>query len=333
MTEDKKESKSKYQFDLSDGFGKEDIGGIFVGFWRLIKKLLVIILYPYVWLYRMLQRSSGFIRAKDSDKPLTEAQKNYVESFPMFFILFGLFIGILGGILLAIGASDAIASFLNEFDLDMIINTAVWWISLLLELILWIIGLDSNGIWPATETKVERIGIIDIFREGFVILYNMLLENALLTFIGISVVGFVIVLVVLLISETGIVGKMFSTTSRFYKIIIGTPRAAYDRLNNAFISINNVVAGIVIGRDRLDNRTLAFHKKVVSVSLALGLYTFIGGIFVSATQDVGNQANQILFFIIILIAFGFGVGIVEMWLVARILDSFSRGKYTILEEV
>ena len=88
MTEDVK--KSRYSFDLSDGFGKEDIRAIFSGIWGFIVGILKIIFWPYVWISRVIGRSVRFIRVKATDNPLSSDERAFIESIPGFFIISGM---------------------------------------------------------------------------------------------------------------------------------------------------------------------------------------------------------------------------------------------------
>ena len=59
------------------------------------QKILTIILYPYFWMGRMVNRSVAFLRSKkDPNSALEPAERDFVETIPGFFILSGIFIGI-----------------------------------------------------------------------------------------------------------------------------------------------------------------------------------------------------------------------------------------------
>ena len=108
----------KYTFDLSDGLQKEDFFAIFVSIWTFIKLIFKLIFYPYVWILRMFGRSIRFVRTKDaSEKPLNEDERSFMESIPTFFVLLGFFMGLLLGIVVAIGASEKINAFFVLYNL------------------------------------------------------------------------------------------------------------------------------------------------------------------------------------------------------------------------
>ncbi|MFW9995986.1 MAG: hypothetical protein ACFFD4_28355 [Candidatus Odinarchaeota archaeon] len=327
--------KSDYRFDLSDGFTFSDIGGIMVGIWKAIKKLFIIILYPYVWLYRMLTRSYRFFRvpAGPGDRLLLAEERKFVEALPAFFIMFGLFTAVAAGVIVVFGYTELVNTLINGFNLQLVLDVIAWWLAFILEVSLWIIGLDTyeNG------EKIERFGIIDIIRESFTLMFNIFLKDAVLTFIGITVIGFVLVVALLLVSETRIITMVIDAAKKVYDFITSTPQRIYDSLNSLFMGINSTISAIIIGGVRLEGRTVAYFRKVVVVALALGIYTFLGGIFVVATHPVdlsttNGKMDLALFFMFVLITFGLGVGIVEMAIITRVLDIVSRGKYTVAGE-
>ena len=129
-------TQEKYRFDLSDGFGKEDIFAIFKGFWNIIAFFLKLILFPYVWILRMLSRSVRFIKSREAgNKPLTEDEQLFMESTPTFFILVGFFIGLLVAVFVALFGTDAVNTFLEKLSLDTVIEAIGWWLMLILEII------------------------------------------------------------------------------------------------------------------------------------------------------------------------------------------------------
>jgi len=73
----------RYTFDLSDGFGREDIFAVFAAIWNFIKFILKIIFYPYVWMLRMFGRSIRFVRTKEAaEKPLNEDELRFIAKYP-----------------------------------------------------------------------------------------------------------------------------------------------------------------------------------------------------------------------------------------------------------
>ncbi len=62
------------------------------------------------------------------------------------------------------------------------------------------------------------------------------------------------------------------------------------------------------------------------LTFGLGIYTFLAGIAVGVTtpQDV---LDPIPYIFAVILGLGLGVGLVEMFLIVRILDIVSRNKY------
>lgn len=331
-------SEEKYRFDLSDGFGKEDIFAIFTSIWRAIAFVLKVILFPYVWILRMLSRSVRFIKSKKAgDKPLTEDEKRFMESLPTFFILVGFFIGLLYAVFIVVFGTDALDSFFSNLQLDQPLEIIQWWLLLFIEIILWIIGLDTyftlnesitNTFHQVEGTKVFRFGLVDVIRVSFEFIAELFTSDPLLLFFGIGIVGVVIAIVWIVISETGIVSGLISLVVRIYRLFRDTPGKAYNKVFNMYLGFNKRLSSFVIGTNRIENNHRSFHKKITVYSLGLGIWTFLGGIFVYASQDLGGDVTlQIFFIMIVLIVFGLGVGIVEMLLIVQFLDRISGGKY------
>jgi len=320
-------TKGTYRFDLSDGFGKDDIFAILGGLWYLIIGLLKVILWPYVWIFREFGRSFRFVQAKDaSNKPLNEDERIFMESIPTFFVAIGLFLGIFVGVFYAIFGSDAIESFIQSISLDYIIGGIVWFLGLGLEIILWIIGLDTG----TGADKIERFGIVDIIRTIFEIIVGIFTQDAVLLFLGIGIIGVLIAVIWIVISETGIVSAVISTIRKTFHFLRTAPKKVFDKGNNIFMAFNRKLAAFVIGTERLENRTVSFHRKILLYSLGLGLWSLLGGLVTLASQpEFSETALQVGFILVVLTFFGFGVGIVEMFLITRFLDIVSRGKYTI----
>ena len=137
----------KYTFDLSDGFGREDFFAIFIAIWNFIKFILKVIFYPYVWILRMFGRSIRFVRTKEAaNKSLNEDERRFMESIPTFFVLMGFFVGLLLGIVVAIGASDSISDFFETLSLDKLTLTVGWWFLLFFEIVFTVVGWGDHDI-------------------------------------------------------------------------------------------------------------------------------------------------------------------------------------------
>ena len=324
----------KYTFDLSDGLQREDFFAIFVSIWTSIKLIFKLIFYPYVWILRMFGRSIRFVRTKDaSEKPLNEDERSFMESIPTFFVLLGFFMGLLLGVVVAIGASEKINAFFESLSLDVIVESIAWWIMVFLEIILTIIGLGHHDIdflvWNAGDERA--MGIIDIIRGFFTIIQDIVSKDPLLLFLAIGAIGITIAIIWIGVSETGIVSRILKITGSSIKFLVSAPYRVFDTVNQIYLSTNSKLASIVIGTDRLENRTVAYHRKILLYALGLGVWTFFGGIFVLTAEIApSDPAQQIAFFLIVLFVFGVGVGILELFLIVRFLDSVARGKYNIL---
>ena len=344
MTEESSSSKKGPVFDLSDGFGREDIFAVFVLIWRIFIGIFKIIFYPYFWIARQLGRATRFIRVKDAGKkPLSKDERYFIESFPVFFVLVGLFLGILLGLVVAFFRLDAITSFFESLSLDTILEVIAGGLGFFVEIILLIIGFDTTGAKagmnlpplsvpqpPVGGTiKTERFGIMDVIRTLFEIVLAVIGSDPVLLFMGIGIIGILLAVVWILVSETGIVRRIVTSIVNALSFFANAPSRIFTRGNEIYISTNKRVSALVFGEERLSNRSVAFHQKIILLSLGLGLYTFFGGLFVLASLQITETAIQIGFILIVLLVFGLGVGLVETFLIVRFLDAASRGRYTL----
>ncbi len=323
-------TQEKYRFDLSDGFGKEDIFAIFASIWNFFAFILKLIFYPYVWILRMFGRSIRFARTKKSpEKALDADERTFIESVPGFFVLVGFFGGILFAIIIWLTQADGFRNFLDNINLTSILDAIFWFLNdVLFEAILWIIGIDDRSVTPV----YDRFGLLDILfdviYEGIMLkVLDFVSQNAIMTFIGIGIIGVILAILWIIISETGVVGSIISFFTRIFSSVIGVPSSAWNKGNRIYRRFNHILASIVIGQNRLDERNIGFHRKILFLTLGLGLYTLIFGLFVGITFPQEGLTETILYIFSVILGLGIGVGIIELFLIVRILDIVSRKKY------
>ena len=333
MTEETRKDRSV--FDLSDGFGTEDIRAIFGGIWRFILGVLKIIFWPYVWIYRIIGRSIRFSRVKATDNPLSTDERRFMESIPGFFIITGIFFGIF---LVALGYIIdknlmKLGDFFRKIDISTMLESlwafffATYPDISVLEIILKIIGYDSDYT-DSTGTVVthDRFGILDIIGYLFDIIADII-EDPLWLFIGIVAVLFVLVIIFIVISETGVVKVFLSTTSRILKVIATTPQKGFDRANAVYLRFNRIISKIIIGEKRLATYSVGYHKKLLLYIFLLGFLTFLSGLIVIMSGRIDLDYIY-TFILIILFTVGFGVGVLEMFIIVRFMDVISRQRYS-----
>lgn len=327
MTEETSKKKGKYTFDLSDGFGKEDVGAILGTIWNFIRTILKIIFYPYVWFFRVIGRSIRFIRTKEAgEKVLNEDERLFMESIPTFFILSGFFTGVLLAILVWLFGTDVFDKILRSITgLEGFLQIIFDFFAIIIEVILTVIGL---GFRP--DGSERKTGIIDFLRGLLDFVWTGVQGNALLLFAGIGIVGVLVVVVLIVLSETGIISTFVRIITRTFNFTVNAPSKIFGKINGIYLGFNRRMSSIIIGNERLDNRSLSFHRKILLLTYALGIYTFLSGLVVLATFPdlLADATSAVIFIVIVLFAVGIGVGILEMLLIVRFLDLVSRGKYT-----
>ena len=334
MTEETK--KSKYAFDLSDGFGKDDIFAVFGGIWRFIKGILKVIFWPYVWIFRVFGRCIRFIRAKATDNPLSPDERAFIESIPGFFIITGIFSGVF---LVALGVVIDenlmnLGSLFNNIDIGTILSSfgaflfATYPDISVLEIILLIIGYDVRD---SSGTIIhDRFGILDII--GFLFdliagIVDVITTEPLMLFVGIAVIGVVLAIIWIVISETGIVGGLVSVFSRIFSFLVSTPHVGFEKANGIYLRCNRAISSVIIGRNRLEVYSVGFHRKLLLYTFFLGLYTFFSGFLVIVSGRIPSDSLY-GFILVILFTVGIGVGVLEMFVIVRFMDIISRGKYS-----
>ena len=125
------------------------------------------------------------------------------------------------------------------------------------------------------------------------LLANVFTSNPLLLFFGIGLVGIVIAVLWIILSETGIVSGIISLFVKIFRFFRTTPGNVYSRIHNIYLGFNNRLSALVIGTKRIENNHRSFHKKVLLYSLGLGIWTFLGGLFVYASQDFGTGSDVV----------------------------------------
>ncbi|MHA1443720.1 MAG: hypothetical protein ACTSR4_03100 [Candidatus Hodarchaeales archaeon] len=330
-------TQEKYRFDLSDGFGKEDIFAVFAGIWSIITFILKLVFYPYVWIFRMFGRSIRFARTKKSpEKALDADERTFIESIPGFFVLIGFFGGVAFAIIIWLTNETGLSDFLDNINLSSILDAIFWFLNdVVFEAILWIIGIDDRSD-PANV--LDRFGLLDIFfdilYEGIILnLISIVTQDAILTFVGVGIIGVIIAILWIIISETGVVSSVVKFFTRILSSVVGVPSTAWNNGNRIYRRFNHFLASVVIGQTRLDERNIGFHRKILYLTLGLGLYTLVFGLFVGITFPQEGLSQTILYIFSVFLGLGIGVGIIEMFLIVRILDIVSRKKYVTTKRV
>jgi hypothetical protein len=253
---------------------------------------------------------------------------NFIKSILKIILWpYGLFFGVLLSVLVWIGGTDIFDTILRKITgLEGVLQTIYDFFAISIEIIFTVIGLGYRS--DGTERKS---GIIDIIRTILDIAWEIVEVNPLFLFLGIGIVGVVIAVILIILSETGVVSAVVNIISKIINLIITAPSKMFNRLNGIYLGFNRRISSIVIGSERLKNRSLSFHRKNLLLSYALGIYTFLSGLFVLASQPelLSNPTDAIIFIIIVLLAVGVGVGFLEMLIIVRFLDKVSRGKYTV----
>jgi hypothetical protein len=309
------ETKTKPKFDLSDGVGKEDFLAILHGIWHFIFVFLKVILWPWIWALREIGRTIRFIK-NSHDDPLNDSEKQFLESLPLFFTV----IGLLGGFAVALIAIFTLTDFVVKTfdDFDLIES---------LEDLAGGIGAIVSAIWEGIKA------IADFTIWFFESVSKVFGEDPFLALIGLSIIGLTLMILYFLISETGVVRRLFGRIGSVWEFVRNMPRRFYEKTNSWYLSFNRRFAGLVIGRQRLDNHKQRFFRKVLVATILLGLYTFLGGIIILANYFADEDAlPKLIYLSFTLFMLGIVTGVIELAFLTRVLDLVSRKRYFLMGE-
>lgn len=316
----KKEEKTKREkkpivFDLSDGVTWHDFIGIFVLFFVFLWRLLRLILAPVFWVYGENVRMYRFIRASSFERPMSDDERKFVESIPFILSLTGMVGGVLVGVFAALSLSKDIEDFFEKFNFDFlgdfgsILGDAI---AAIFGTIFWAVrGIGSGLGWT-----------FDLIKDAFS-------GNAFLAFMGLAGAGLIVLLLFVALSEKGIFGKFFGSIIRILKWVIGSPERFRFRMDNYYRKLNHWLTTKLVGELTLLTRSQVYFKRVVFITLAASLYSFIAGVYIGVTQaeDLGEDWKVVLFIAGVLFVAGILSGSIFFGLIARFLDLLNRKKY------
>ncbi|MFQ5976896.1 MAG: hypothetical protein ACE5OZ_02045 [Candidatus Heimdallarchaeota archaeon] len=304
------ETKTKPKFDLSDGIGKEDFLAIVYGIWHSFVMLLKIIFWPWIWALREIGRTMRFMKS-GHDNLLNDSERQFLESLPLFFTVIGLLGGFAVGLIAIFTLTDFVVEIFEDFDLVKVLEDLAGGIS---EIVV--------GFWDAFVTIAEAV--VDFF-EGVLKFFG---DDPFFALIGLSIIGLSLVILYFVISETGVVQRFFARIGSTWGFFKNFPNRLWNKLNGWYLGFNHRFAGLVLGRQRLDNNTQRFFRKVLIATILLGLYTFLGGIVILANyfKDESELA-QLVYLSFTLFMLGVVTGVIELFFLTRVLDMVSRSRY------
>jgi len=313
----KKKTDHKIEFNLDDGVTWHDFVGIFVLIGQFILRILRLILSPIFWVYGENVRMIRFMRAAGHQRVLSDDERWFVETIPFVYTVTGIVGGILVGLFAALSFSNTIEEFLKNLNLEFIatlfnfIGGIFVFIYNILKSI--VLGIATFIHW-----------IIDLIIGAFSV-------SPYLAFGGLVIVGLVIMLTYVAITETGALEGVSKAIKKAFFWLIGSPERFRMRVNSIYRRINHNLTIILVGKERLHTRTQVYFKKVVIYTFILSIWSFVSGIVIGTNpSNYGNLKTtfeKVAFTSSVLFVAGVISGTLFFAFMARFLDLFNRKKY------
>ena len=309
-TSDTKEKRTA-KFDLSDGISSEDFIALGHGLVRAIVFILKIIFFPIIWVKRMLVKLMKFLFSPHAERLLTEDEKQVVSSVPVFLGFLGLTLGAIFAIIAYVNnSSDFLSSFNNVTNFFKLIGG-------------WIKGVfDVLGILWGFFYQNILIGTKDLILKSIV-------NNSVLAFLALSLIGFVGAIVILVILELKFVRVFLAKVSDIINYIIRLPFTAYQRLQQTWGAIIAKLGYPVMGGEEMLNKySNKFYQKALRLILLFALFFLFFAFFILATSNLStNNTYTYLFLIITMLLAGLVAGYPVAYVIVKLLKSLSKDKY------
>ncbi len=280
----------------------------------LLQRLIAFLFFPFVWFGKEIKRFQIFLSIK-SGRKISEEEKYFLCSWPIFLSLFG---GILGLILGIIGAIINTEGFLER--LETVLRQFEW-----LKVLITIFQVVLGGI--------IEISIRILFSINDLLINNLILTpNIFVLYTFGSFLFLVICLIILLIFE-----------SSLFKIIT-------DLLKNVFLAIASFIFRFIkffpnklwyifiykigmftMGGARINKYNSKSYKRILTATFFFSFIVFFGGILIffgiPELVSFSDVFDSISYLILILFIAGGIAGFPVTYVYMRFLFAFSQERY------
>ena len=314
------EEKRKAKFDLSDGIQAEDFIALGAGLLSIISRILIIILYPFVYIWRNLGRLRVFLWTKAA-RPLTREEMKFISSWPLFLTIIGILLGIIFGLFGFLVAQDEVLLQLKD------VSDFFSFLGGLIVGIIDVIAIILGAFWDILVGLKNFV--LDVFSSDF-----------LMSFIFVAIVGFIGTIFILVILESRLLDRILDGLSKIFENIFSLPRKTYNYLDKViWNSIIQKLGRPVVGGEKIENFSNVFYKRLIMATFIFSLLSFVISLYAlffvqyKNLPDILNDNTKLVstLSIIILVLFltgiftGFPVTFFYMWL----LSSLSGEKYSL----
>lgn len=319
-TEEKPSSEPKkkkaYVWDPSDGVSFHDFLGLFFAFLVFLWKLIRLILSPLFWIISQNGRMIRFVRAEGQHRVMNEDERIFVESTPLVFTMTGIIGGVFLGIITYAALGESIEKWLEDLDFGNFFSNFFGYIAT---------GL--GWIWDVIVSILKGIGTF--FGWIFDGVQNVFSFNEYAAWFVLLSGGFVLVMLYLLLLEKGVFKWFTSKIRRFVDWIGATPDKIRLNIGDWYRRFNHRLTAILVGADKLETRTQAFFRRSLMWTAFLSVYTFVAGVVVGTSTELGDNRIQqrVVFIAVVLTAAGLISGVIMFAFLTRFLDLLNREKY------
>ncbi|OLS26237.1 MAG: hypothetical protein HeimC3_10160 [Candidatus Heimdallarchaeota archaeon LC_3] len=307
------EEKTKAKFDLSDGIQAEDFIALGSGLLLFIWRILAIVFYPFIYIWRNLGRLRMFLITK-SARPLTKEEIKFISSWPLFLTIIGIMLGIIFGLFGFLVAQDEVLLQLQD------ISNFLSFIGGIIVGIIDVITIILGAIWDLLVSLKDFV--LDVFSSDF-----------LMSFIFVAIIGFIGAIVILLILESRILERIIEGLKSVFENIFALPRKSYDYLDKVvWNSIVQKLGRPIVGGEKIENYSNVFYKRLIMATFIFSLLFFVislyalffiqykdlSGVLSDNTTLVSTLSVIILVLILTGIFTGFPVTFFYMWLLSKL---------------
>ena len=255
-----------------------------------------------------------FIDAKEEHRVMNEEERMLFESVPTIFVFTGLVGGVIMGILIGFKVNLDFGAFFRNINADFITG----------------ITQPIGGFIYFLYHDV-LLQILSLIAS----IYNALvsIKDPFYVFIGLVVIGVVVTIIWITISEKfGL--SLTAALVQVFVLIFGTPQKAYDNLLSFYRAFNRKLTEILVGKTTLETHIQLFFKKTLTYVALVSIWTFLAGLYVgsdptkfSASYINAEPLQIIIFTSFVLMFAGFISGIIILMLITRWFDLMNRKAY------
>ena len=284
------------------------------GLVKLSKKILFIILYPFIWFRREFGRFREFLSINTA-RPLTDNEWYFVCSWPIFLVVIGSLLGLILGI---------IGYFINTAEFLAGVNTALrpfQGIANLITDIYHVLVIIFSTIWNALSAL-----------NDFILANTFYTKNISIPFTLVAIIELIVLLGLLAFTES----KVFAVIMKYVNKVL---TIVYKTLYKFFKGIHSriwhfliyKVGRAIMGGKRMDNYNITFFKKLLIATFLFSFVVFFGGLLIFIGQQnlvsFRDALVSIAYLILMLFIAGVIAGIPVTYAYMRFLSLSSGYRY------